>query len=319
MKRKFIISILLLISTFLNAQSPKLTFSPHWLPQAQFAGYYVADEKGFYQQEGIDIDIVHPSASVSITSKLENGESDIISLFLITGIAARANGIDIVNIGQTSQNSALVLVTKKEKGINNISQLEGKKIGIWESGFDEIPKTLLLEKKINVTWVPILSSINLFMIGGIDAMTVMYYNEYDQIINAGIDVDELNIFPVADYGYNIPEDGIYCLKETAELRKNDLEKFVKATLKGWEYAKTHREETLDIVIKIMKEHHVPNNRTHQSWMLQRVIDYMDPGLKEVKKGVLYEPDFDKTIDILRNTGKITSGIKFSDFNFPVTD
>lgn len=319
MKRRFFISILLLISICLNAQLPKLTFSPHWLPQAQFAGYYIAKEKGFYQQEGIDVNIVHPSASGTITEKLVTRESDIVSLFLVTAIASKANGINLVNIGQTSQNSALVIVSKKENGIDSLAQFEGKKIGIWKSGFDEVPKALFIDKKINVTWVPILSTINLFMIDGIDAMTVMYYNEYDQIINAGIDGDELNVFPLANYGYNIPEDGIYCLKETAELRKDDLAKFVKATLKGWEYAKAHKDETLNIVINIMKEHHIPNNRAHQAWMLQKVIDHMEPGDKKVKKGILFEPDFNKTIEILHKTGKIEDDLEFSDFNFSVID
>ncbi len=81
---------------------PQITFSPHWLPQVQFAGYYVAQQKGFYNLEGIDVDIVHPSASVMATDRLISEKSDIISLFLITALTQRYKNLDLVNIAQIS-------------------------------------------------------------------------------------------------------------------------------------------------------------------------------------------------------------------------
>ena len=121
--------IFFIISTF--GQAPKITFSPHWLPQAQFAGYYVAQQKGFYKQEGIDVDIVHPSASVMATDRLISEESDIISLFLVTALSQRSKKFDLVNIAQMSQNSALLFVAKKNANINSLADLNGKRIGIW--------------------------------------------------------------------------------------------------------------------------------------------------------------------------------------------
>ena len=112
-KFSFLVAILL-SGIFSYGQLPKITFTPHWLPQAQFAGYYVAEKKGFYRAEGIDVKIVHPSASVNAVGSLANGQSDIISLFLITAISSKNAGIDLVNIGQLSQNSAMLFVSKKE-------------------------------------------------------------------------------------------------------------------------------------------------------------------------------------------------------------
>lgn len=318
MTRRALLLCIIMFSCFISSgQLPHLTFTPHWLPQAQFAGYYVALEKGFYKQEGIDVDIVHPSASVMATEKLVNNESDIISLFLITAIAVKSKGIDLVNISQLSQNSALLFVSKKEKGIDNLEKLNGKRIGIWESGFDEVPKALINSNNYSVTWVPILSSVNMFMIGGIDAMTVMWYNEYDQIINSGINPDELNTFFFSDYGYNIPEDGIYCLNKTYKNRKSDLEKFVRGTLRGWEYAKTHKEETLDLVLSLMKKEHIATNYAHQSWMLDKMLELIEPGTKNVEKGQLAEPDFHKTQNLLYQGNYIPKKNQFNEFYKPV--
>lgn len=319
MKKLFILVFIVLITPNIYAQYPKLTFSPHWLPQAQFAGYYVALEKGFYQQEGIDVTITHPSASVMATDKLIAQQSDIISLFLITALAEKSKGLDLVNIGQLGQNSALLFVSKKESNINSLNDLQGKKIGIWESGFDEVPKSIIKTNQLQVNWIPILSTPNLFLIGGIDVMTVMWYNEYDQIINAGINTDELNTLFFSDYGYNIPEDGIYCLNQTLIQRKSDLKKFMKATIRGWEYAKKNKEETLDIVLQIMTQAHAPTNKAHQSWMLDKVIELMESKTENTISGKLNESDFNAATQCLIDNNRLFQTIEFNDFYKPVIE
>lgn len=313
MRIPVVILFLSLVFGSLQAQNPKLTFTPHWLPQAQFAGYYVAQQKGFYQAEGLDVEIVHPSASVMATDRLRTGESDVVSLFLVTALSARTPDFQLVNIGQVSQNSALLFVMKKDSEIQNLADLDGKRIGIWESGFEEVPMALVQSNNIHVNWVPILSSVNLFLIGGLDAMTVMWYNEYDQIINSGINPDELNTLFFSDYGYNIPEDGMYCLSETLQKRPEDLQKFVNGTLKGWEYARTHREETLQIVLRLMKQAHIATNLAHQQWMLDKVLELQEPGEKNVRKGELAESDFYKTQNLLLEGGFMKQKVPFKSF------
>ncbi|NCC45952.1 MAG: ABC transporter substrate-binding protein [Bacteroidia bacterium] len=314
------ILLLFLVSFFainLYSQTSKITFAPQWLPQAQFAGYYVAQEQGFYKEAGIEVEIIHPSANIQATELLAQGKADIISLFLITGMSAKNGGLDIVNIGQLSQNSAILFVTKKSRGIDKIEKLDGKKIGIWRSGFGEIPVALMQEKKINIEWVPILSTVNLFLMDGIDAMTVMYYNEYDNIINCGINEDELNVFAVADYGYNVPEDGLFCLESTYENRKPEFEKFIEATFKGWDYAAANKEYAIAVVLQRMKNAHTQANRAHQGWMLDKVLEMMSTQSKGVKRGELLESDFLKAADIILKS--TNSGIKytFDEFYKPV--
>jgi len=147
-------------------------------------------------------------------------------------------------------------------------------MGIWSSDFDDIPIALMRENNYDIESVLVLSSINLFLVDGIDAITVMYYNEYDQIINSGINEDELNTFFFSDYGFDIPEDGLYCLEKTYLTKKEALLKFAEATLKGWEYASSHKEYTIDLVVEKMKEAHLPNNHAHQRWMLDKVLELM---------------------------------------------
>jgi NitT/TauT family transport system substrate-binding protein len=308
-----IVIFLLFYSLLSQAQLPKLVFAPQWLPQAQFAGYYIAQEKGFYQEAGLDVEIVHPSASLQATSLLADGKADLISLFLITAMSAKNKGLDLINVGQISQHSAILFVTKKTSGISQLDQLNGKKIGIWKSGFDEVPKALMSEKKYQIEWIPLLSTVNLFMMDGIDAMTVMSYNEYDQIINSGLNEDELNTFPMAEYGFDVPEDGLYCLIPTFENKKPALRNFLLATLKGWEYAAINREYAIEVVIKRMQQAHVPANRVHQKWMLNKVLGMIIPNNKGVERGELLESDFRKAADILSKQDKTRTKYLFTDF------
>lgn len=312
--------IFLLVFIFVDThgqQMSKLVFTPHWLPQAQFAGYYIADKMGFYKEEGIDVTIKHPSVSINAAEMLIEGQSDIISLFLTTAISYRNSGPELINICQVSQNSALLFVSKKDKKMNTLSDYDGKRIGIWKSGFDEVPKALLRSNNYTVEWVPIHSTVNLFMIGGIDAMTAMWYNEYHSIINNGLNEDELNTIMFSDYGYNIPEDGIYCLSETYKNRKADLEKFIRASLKGWEYAKSHKEETIDIVLDVMRKEHVATNKSHQTWMLEKILLLIEPEKKGIQIGELAESDFNNTQNILYDGGYIKKKFEFNEFYKPL--
>lgn len=295
---------LLIVAIFFNdtslmAQKNKLVFAPQWLPQAQFAGYYVALEKGFYKRAGLDVEILHPSASKSALDYLKEGKADVASSFLMDGIKQRANGVDLVNIAQYSQHSALMIVAKSSSGIEDVKHLDGKRVGIWSAGFDDLPMALVRENNYHIDVVRLLNTINLFMIGGIDAMVVMYYNEYDQIINSGIDKDELNTFFFSDYGLDIPEDGLYCMEATYQEKKEALSKFVKATFEGWDYAATHKDYALELVVEEMNRAHISNNMAHQEWMLDRVLELIEPGNKNVVRGHLMEQDFSRAKNLLK--------------------
>ncbi len=320
MKRIFAalpVALFLLCNSTIYSQTNKLVFSPHWMPQAQFAGYYMAKEMGFYAEAGLDVEIIHPSATINAIEFLKSGQADVVSHFLVTAITARAEGIPMVNIAQLSQHSAIMLVSMKSSGIETIQDFEGRKIGVWMSGFEEVPKAMMIEHGLTVEFVPILWSVNLFLLGGLDLMTVMWYNEYNQLYLSGINHDELNTFFLKDYGYDIPEDGLYTLLHTLEQRPEDLRAFTEATLRGWEYVSRNKDAAIDLVIEKMRALKIPSNKAHQSWMLDRVLELLDPEDKDLLPGQLLEADFNLATGVLKERGIIKGSCSFHDFYKPV--
>lgn len=314
-------AVLLFSSTYTTAQSDPLVFTPQWFPQAQFAGYYIAQDQGFYKEAGLNVMIQHPTANTNAIQMLKNGTSDVVSSFLMDGISQRMQGTPMVNIAQLSQHSSMMIVAKKSSGIDSFSELDNKSMAIWSSGFDKLPKALINEHNIDVELVPILSTINLFLVDGVDAMAVMHYNEYDQIINSGMNPYELYTYFLKDYeGYDIPEDGLYCIESTYDKRKADLEKFVEATMRGWDYAAENKEYALDLVVERMNRAHLPNNRAHQRWMLEKVLEMLAPGDKNVRKGHLLKQDFHDAAKVIieqSDSDIPDKNINFKDFYKPL--
>ena len=317
--KTILLSVAAFIATCMSsqAQEKKLVFTPHWLPQAQFAGFYIAQDQGYYAEAGLEVDIIHPSASVNALNFLVEGNADIISLFLITAVNAVKNGIDLVNIAQFSQHSAIMFVSKKSSGIETLQDFEGRKIGIWMSGFEEVPKALLSEHSINAEWIPIMSTVNLFLLGGIDVMTVMWYNEYNQIYHSGINHDEMNTFFMADYGYNLPEDGLYTLRHTHQDKQDELKAFVAASARGWDFAAQNKEYTINLVVRLMQEANVPSNAAHQRWMLDKVLESREIEHKDVNRFELHHDDFEKAVSIIQAAYNSNIQIVFEDFFQPV--
>jgi len=282
-----------------------------WLPQAQFAGYYIAQDKGFYKEAGIDLTILSGGPDVLASEYLETGKADFATLFLSTGLQRRAT-LPIVNIGQFVQHSALMLITMKSSGIECIEDLGSKKIGLWANEFQIQGRALFAKKKINVTVVPQSDSLDLFMRGGVQAASGMWYNEYHTLLSYGIDEDELQTFFFRDYGLNFPEDGIYTLERTADQKPELCRALVEATARGWMYAFNHPQEALDSVIRRMKEAKVPANYAHQRWMLNRMEDIIISDNVPIL-GVLRQADYDRVKETLIKTGFIKSAPLFPEF------
>jgi len=298
-----------------TAQTDSLTFSPQWHPQAQFAGFYMAQKMGYYNDAGLRVKINHPGTSETVFKKLENGEADIVSLMLLSAMTQYTTAPKLVNVAQLSQNSSLLIVAKKETGIVKQEDLNNKNIGTWKSGFDEVPKAFIKSNHMNVNWVPVLSGINLFLNNGVDAQVVTSYNEYNQLFLSGIDREELSTFYFNKMGFNIPEDGLYCLEATVEQKKEAIAKFIQASFKGWEYARTHKEETLQEVLHLMKEAHLPTNKVHQSIMLDQVLLLMQ-SKNNVRLGLLEPETFDRANQLLLENNKITKAIPYEIFFMP---
>ena len=249
----------------------KFIFTPQWTAQAQFAGYYVAKEKGFYKQAGLDVDIVHPSITQPAISRVRNNESQATTLGLCQALEVIDDGIPMVNILQTSMNTSLVLVSRKD--VDPLKQ-PGMKVGIWSTGFGQLAICMSIKEHLNYEWVRFASNVNLFVSGAIDATLVMSYNEYYQLAQAGVKLTERNVYRFSDHDYNVQEDGLYMTRAYYDEHRDEARRFAQASKKGWEWAVAHPDETLDIVMDYVRREHIGTNRVLQKLMLAEVLNLL---------------------------------------------
>ena len=246
----------------------KFVFTPQWTAQAQFAGYYVALEKGFYNEVGLDVEIVHPSASQTAMSRIRNNESQATTLQVCQAMEIIDNGIPLVNILQTSMNNAMVIVSRR--GRDPLKQ-KGARVGIWSAGFGQLAICMSIKDHLDYEWVRYVSNVNLFISGAIDATLAMSYNEYYQLVQTGLPLTENSVYRFCDHGYNVQEDGVYMTAEYYKTHRDEARRFANASRKGWEWAAEHTEETLEIVMDYVKKNHIATNRILQKLMLDEVL------------------------------------------------
>jgi len=301
---------------FLEKEIREVSFLPYWVTTAQFAGYYVAKEKGIYEKFGINLRIIPYKPFVTSSDLISGGVADFAALWLVNAIELKAKGTDIVNIAQLSSRSSAMLITKKSSGIDSIEDMNGKRAGIW-SGFELHPRALFNKFKIDVKIIPIGSTNNLFLMGGVDIINANWFDEYHSIINSGYDSTDLNVFFYSDYGLNFLEDGIYCLSDKLKNDPQLCEDFVNATLEGWRYAFDHKEEAIDIVLKYAKNDKLPVNRVHQNWMLDRYRDLYLPSGKDDFNNSLSNKDYEFVGNALRESKLINEIPEFSKFYLPI--
>jgi NitT/TauT family transport system substrate-binding protein len=261
------LAALMLSSAMVRAQE-RFVFTPQWTAQAQFAGYYVAQAKGFYKEVGLDVDIVHPSVTQPALNRIRNNESHATTLQLCQAMEIIDDGIPLVNVLQTSMNNAMVIVSRRGK--DPLKQ-KGERVGIWSAGFGQLAICMSIKENLNYEWVRFASNVNLFVAGAIDATLAMSYNEYYQLVQTGIPITEENVYRFCDHGYNVQEDGVYMRRDYYEKHKSQAQKFAQASRKGWEWAANHPEETLEIVMDYVQKNHVATNRIHQKLMLKEVL------------------------------------------------
>jgi len=280
------------------------TMIPHWSPQAQFAGFFVAKAKGFYKAHGLDMTILEGGPGRSSAEYLKEGRVDFATLWLTSAIQQYANGVRLVNLGQIIPRSAMMLIARKSANIRQPADMNGKKVGLWGGDFSIPPRAFFIHHGLNVREVRQSYTVNLFLRGGVDVASAMWYNEYHTILNSGIDADELKVFYLHDDDLNFPEDGFYTLETTYRENPALAKAAADASFEGWRYAFDHPDEALDIVIDYMREANISANRTHQKWMLERMRDLFFTVDTPETSPRLLEKDFNVVTDSLINAGLI---------------
>ena len=276
-----------------------------WLADAQSAGFFVAQAKGLYRQAGLDVTILPGGPDITPSEVLAAAKADVAVDWMPSALATRDKGAPLVNIAQIFQHSGLQLACRRDSGIRRPADFKGKKIGVWFAG-NEYPFLAWMAKLGLRTDGPNPDITVLRQGGGVklltkkqaDCISTMTYNEYGQLLDAGMKPSELAVFRYDDQGVAVLEDGLYVLQPAlADPAKADrLARFLRASVEGWRYAMMpeHQAETVAIVLRNASPG--MTDAPHQQRMLREVVRLIpgtDRGI-----GYLDPATYQRTVDVL---------------------
>lgn len=309
MKKVHVSILSIVFAIFFCTSANAFNLRLQWTPQTQFAGYYMAAEKGFYKDMGLDIKIEPGGPGIFSIQEIADKKTDFATSWLVSAIRMRANGVKLIHIGQIFQKSALMLIAKKSRGIDSIQKFPGHTLGVWPGDFQLLPKALLRKNRIrDVKVINQDFSMEPFIKGEIDIASAMRYNEYHQVLESGIKPDELIIFDYAQLGMNLPEDGIYVHEEFFKQNTEICKNFVQASFKGWKYAFEHKDETVRFITDIANKTPFKTTEKKQLIMLDEVEK-----LIEINNSTLKEKDFQTAHEILQTSRIIKKEVTFKEF------
>lgn len=286
------------------AAADKVTLQLKWVTQAQFAGYYVAKDKGYYKEEGLDVDIKPGGPDIAPPQVLAGGGADVIVDWMPSALATREKGVPLVNIAQPFKKSGMMLTCLKETGITKPEDFKGKTLGVWFFG-NEYPflswmAHLGIKTDGSADGVKVLKqgfNVDPLLQKQAACISTMTYNEYWQVIDAGIKPDQLVTFKYEDEGVATLEDGLYVLEDKLKdpAFKEKMVKFVRASMKGWKYAEKNPDEAAEIVLE--NDASGAQTEKHQKRMMSEVAK-----LTAGSNGALDVADYERTVKTLLGGG-----------------
>lgn len=287
------------VTTGAQAQD-NVTLQLKWVTQAQFAGYYVAKAKGFYDEENLNVTILPGGPDIAPEQVIAGGGADVITTWMPAALAARERGLPLVNIAQPFKSGGLQLTCLKETGIAAPTDFGDKTLGVWFYG-NEYPFYSWMAKlgyatdgsAGGVTVLKQAFNVDALLQKQADCISVMTYNEYGQVLDAGITEDQLVTFNYLKEGVGVLEDGLYTTEEKLAdpAFEDKMVRFVRASMKGWKYAEANPAEAAQII--------VDNDQTgaqtieHQTYMMSEVAK-----LTAGSNGALDPADFEQTVATL---------------------
>ncbi|MDE1991464.1 MAG: ABC transporter substrate-binding protein [Rhizobiaceae bacterium] len=293
----------------------KVTLQLKWVAQGQFGGYYVAKDKGYYKDEGLDVDIKPGGPDIAPEQVIAGGGADVIVDWMGGALVAREKGVPLINIAQPYDKSGLEMICPKDGPVKTEADFKGHTLGVWFYG-NEYPFFAWMHKlglktdggKDGVNVLKQSFDVQPLVQKQADCISVMTYNEYWQAVDAGFKPEDLIVFNYTKLGNDLLEDGLY-VNET-KLKdpkfKADMVKFVRASMKGWKYAAEHPDEAAEIVMD-----NGGQDENHQKRMMGEVA-------KLIGNGKLDPKLYDRTVDALLNQ-KIISKKPTGAYTHEITD
>jgi len=307
MKRKLMTILLagaMSVAASAAMAADKLSLQLKWVTQAQFAGYYVAKDKGFYKDEDLDVEIKPGGPDIAPVQVLAGGGADVALDWMPSALASREKGVALVNIAQPFKTSGMMLTCRKDSGISSPADFKGKTLGVWFFG-NEYPflswmSQLGIATDGSADGVKVLKqgfNVDPLLQKQADCVSTMTYNEYWQIIDAGLSADDLVVFKYEDQGVATLEDGIYVLEDKLKdpAFEDKMVRFVRASMKGWKFAEENPDEAADIVLE--NDSSGAQTEEHQKRMMREVAK-----LTAGSNGALDEADYKRTVSTLLKGG-----------------
>jgi len=307
MKRKLMTIVLaaaMSVAASAAMAADKLALQLKWVTQAQFAGYYVAKDKGFYKEENLDVEIKPGGPDIAPVQVLAGGGADVVLDWMPSALASREKGVALVNIAQPFKTSGMMLTCRKDSGISSPADFKGKTLGVWFFG-NEYPflswmSQLGIATDGSADGVKVLKqgfNVDPILQKQADCVSTMTYNEYWQIIDAGLSEDDLVVFKYEDQGVATLEDGIYVLEDKLKdpAFEDKMVRFVRASMKGWKFAEANPDEAADIVLE--NDASGAQTEKHQKRMMREIAK-----LTAGSNGALDEADFKRTVATLLKGG-----------------
>jgi NitT/TauT family transport system substrate-binding protein len=281
-----------------------VTLQLKWVAQAQFAGYFVAKDKGFYTEENLDVTIKPGGPDIAPEQVIAGGGADVVVTWMAAALAARDKGVGLVNIAQPYKKAGMQLVCPADGPVKTEADFKGKTLGVWFFG-NEYPFYAWMNKiglsteggPDGVTVLKQSFDVQPLIQKQADCISVMTYNEYWQLIDAGYKPEDLIVFNYTAMGNDLLEDGLYAMESNLAdpAFKDKMVRFVRASMKGWEYAIANPEEAAGIVMDNGGE-----NEPHQVRMMGEVAKLIDqPDAK------LIVPAYERTAKALQDQKIIT--------------
>lgn len=282
-----------------------VTLQLKWVTQAQFAGYYVALENGFYEEEDLNVTIKPGGPDIAPPQVVAGGGADVLVEWMPAALAAREKGLPLVNIAQPFKSSGMQLTCWKDSGIATPADFKGKTLGVWFFG-NEFPFMSWMGKLgIDVdgaddNGVAVLKqgfNVDPLLQRQADCISTMAYNEYWQVLDAGVNADDLITFKYEDQGVATLEDGLYVLEDrlSEDGFAGKMERFVRASMKGWKWAEENPEDAALIVLEY--DETGAQTEGHQVRMMGEIAK-----LTAGSNGALEPGDFERTVESLLSGG-----------------
>jgi NitT/TauT family transport system substrate-binding protein len=303
MKKIMMGALALMVATAAQA-ADEVNLQLQWVTQAQFAGYYVALDKGYYSAEDLDVTILSGGPDIAPPQVLAGGGADVMLNWMPSALAAREKGLPVVNIAQPFKTSGLMLTCWKDTGIKSPADFKGKTIGVWFYGNEYPFLSWMSQEGIStdggadgVTVLRQGFNVDPLLQRQADCISTMTYNEYGQVLDAGVSEDELVTFKYENQGVATLEDGIYALEENLSdpAFVNKMVRFVRASMKGWKYAEANPTEAAGIVLD--NDESGAQTEAHQVRMMAEIAK-----LTAGSNGSLDPADFDRTVATLMAGG-----------------